>query len=86
MVNKIFLSIPSAIITSVTAGFPFVTVPVLSNTIVVSLPACCNASPLRISIPISAALPTPTIIEMGVANPNAQGQAIIRTVIVVTKA
>ena len=71
---------------SVTSGFPSVTVPVLSKTTVVNLPACCNASPLRIRIPISAALPTPTMIEIGVAKPKAQGQAIIRIVMVVTRA
>ena len=86
MLNKNVSSIPSATIISVTAGFPSVTVPVLSRTTVVNFPACCNASPLRMSIPISAALPTPTIIEMGVAKPSAQGQAIIKTVMAVTNA
>ena len=34
-----------------------------------------------IKIPFSAALPVPTIIATGVANPNAQGQEITNTLI-----
>ena len=56
-------------------------VPVLSNTIVVIFEADCSASPFRISTPASAALPTPTITDIGVAKPSAQGQAIISTVV-----
>ena len=39
-----------------------------------------------IKIPFSAPLPVPTITEVGVAKPKAQGQAIIRTPTVVIKA
>ena len=46
----------------------------------------CKASPLRNSTPNSAPRPVPTIIEVGVANPIAQGQAIIRTATALTKA
>ena len=74
----------SSVTREVTLGLPSVTVPVLSRTIVSSLPACCNASPLRINMPNSAALPTATMMEIGVAKPSAHGQAIIRTVIVAT--
>ena len=56
-------------------------VPVLSRITKSSLPAVCRASPWRISAPYSAALPTPTITDMGVARPRAQGQAMIRTVV-----
>jgi hypothetical protein len=38
------------------------------------------------SIPACAARPTATITEIGVASPNAQGQAIINTAIAFTKA
>ena len=39
-----------------------------------------------IKIPFSAPKPVPTITEVGVANPNAQGQAIIKTPTVVVMA
>ncbi len=68
----------------VTAGCPRVTVPVLSSTTVVSCRACCSASPLRIRIPCPAALPMLTMMEIGVASPSAQGQAITSTVMAVT--
>ncbi len=38
-----------------------------------------RASAPFIKIPFSAPFPVPTIIAVGVANPKAQGQAIIRT-------
>ena len=56
-------------------------VPVLSKIMAVTFDAVCNASPLRISTPASAALPTPTITDIGVARPSAQGQAIMSTVV-----
>ncbi len=61
-----------------------VRVPVLSTTSVVSRLAVCRASPLRTSTPCSAALPTPIMVEIGVARPRAQGQAMISTVVAVT--
>ena len=40
-----------------------------------------KASAFFINTPDWAPLPTPTITDIGVANPNAQGQAIINTAI-----
>ena len=65
--------------TAVTAGLPRVSVPVLSSTMVSILRACSSASPPRIRMPYSAALPVPTMIAVGVARPRAQGQAMIST-------
>src|SRR5215208_174540 len=70
---------PSKGITSVRRGSPRVSVPVLSSTTVVSLWASSRASPPLTRIPPSAPLPVPTMIEVGVASPIAQGQAMIRT-------
>ena len=64
---------------SVTAGWPFVIVPVLSKTTIETLPARSNASLVRNSTPISAPLPEPTITAVGVASPIAHGQAITST-------
>ena len=52
----------------------------------VILEAVCSASPFRISTPASAAFPTPTITDIGVAKPKAHGQAIISTVVAETMA
>ena len=71
-----FSSISSVTITSVTFGLPSVIVPVLSNITVSTLCASSKASPPFISIPFSAPFPVPTIIAVGVASPNAHGQAI----------
>ena len=43
-------------------------------------------SPPLNKMPCSAALPVPTIIEVGVARPNAQGQAMTNTAIAATSA
>src|SRR5512139_2806390 len=64
---------------SVTEGSPLVKVPVLSNTTVLSFLAFSTYSPLLSKTPYSAPLPTPAKIAVGVAMPNAQGQAIKRT-------
>ena len=64
---------------SVKSGRPAVSVPVLSNATTATPCKACNASPLRNSTPSSAARPVPTMIDVGVANPIAQGQAMIRT-------
>ena len=69
----------SAATISVTTGFPSVMVPVLSKIIVCNLCVVSKASPLFINIPFSAPFPVPTIIAVGVANPNAQGHAITNT-------
>ena len=50
-------------------------VPVLSNTTVSTSLELSRVSPFLISIPYSAALPTPTVTAVGVARPRAHGQA-----------
>lgn len=64
---------------SLTSGLPFVSVPVLSNTTVVTLYSFSKLSAFFMSIPLLAPLPTPTIIAVGVASPSAQGHAITNT-------
>ena len=71
---------------SVTVGFPWVIVPVLSRTITCNLCANSRLSAPLIKMPFSAPLPVPTMIEVGVAKPRAQGQATIRTLTVVINA
>ena len=66
---------------SVTSGLPFVSVPVLSKTMVLTLQAISNGSPPLIRMPFSAALPVPTIRAVGVANPSAHGQAMTITAV-----
>ena len=56
-------------------------VPVLSRTIAFTLYDCSKASASLIRIWFSAPLPTPTIIAVGVARPNAHGHAITSTLI-----
>src|SRR5690554_1138554 len=65
---------------SLTRGRPSVMVPVLSSTTAVMRRARSRLSASLISMPFSAALPTPTIMAVGVASPKAQGQAITSTV------
>ena len=65
-------------------GLPWVKVPVLSKTIAFILCANSKLSAPLIKMPFSAPLPVPTMIDVGVANPKAQGQAIIKTLTVVT--
>ena len=66
-------------ITSVTAGVPLVTVPVLSSTTILHLPQTSSADAVLKSIPRRAPTPLPTIIATGVARPNAHGQLITST-------
>ena len=56
-----------------------VNVPVLSNNTTLSVLARMSASPLRMTRPSFAAVPTALTRLMGTASPNAQGQAIIKT-------
>ena len=64
---------------SVSFGLPMVSVPVLS-TISVSTPAMrSSASASLISTPACAPRPAAVVIEIGVASPSAQGQAMINT-------
>src|SRR3989344_3925606 len=65
--------------TSVTFGSPRVSVPVLSNTTVLSFCARSSTSPPRIRMPASAPLPTPTMSAAGVATPSAHGQEMMST-------
>ena len=67
-------------------GFPSVSVPVLSVISTSTLSIFSNASAFFISTPDLAPLPTPTITDMGVANPSAQGHAIMSTAMAFTKA
>ena len=62
-----------------TRGLPSVRVPVLSVTRVSTFPAVSMATAFFTSIPDCAALPTPTMIDIGVASPSAQGQAMMST-------
>ena len=65
--------------TSVTAGSPRVIVPVLSSTTAFRRWASSSAALFLNRMPYSAPLPTPTMIEVGVASPMAQGQAMTST-------
>ena len=70
---------PGAGSRSASAGRPWVSVPVLSNT-TVSMPwADSSTSAPRISTPSSAPRPVPTISAVGVASPSAHGQAMMST-------
>ena len=80
------LSNPGAVTISITAGLPSVSVPVLSTTSVSILSIRSSASAFLIRTPACAPRPTPTMIDMGVASPSAQGQAMIRTATASTSA
>ncbi len=67
------------------AGLPSVSVPVLSMTSVSTLSRLSRASALRISTPAAAPRPVPTMMDIGVARPSAQGQAMISTATAVTQ-
>ncbi len=62
-----------------TFGLPSVSVPVLSTTSVSTFSMRSSASAFLISTPACAPRPTPTMIDIGVASPSAQGQAMIST-------
>ncbi len=65
--------------TSVNFGRPSVRVPVLSTIRVSTLAMRSRASASLIKTPACAPRPAAVVIEIGVARPRAQGQAIIRT-------
>src|SRR6267143_833351 len=69
-----------AVMICVTDGRPSVMVPVLSSSTVRTAARRSRASPLRIRMPYSAALPVPTRMAVGVARPSAQGHAMMSTV------
>ncbi len=70
---------PPATRTATTLGLPSVSVPVLSTTIVSTFSKRSSASAFLMSTPACAPRPTPTMIDIGVASPSAQGQAMIST-------
>ena len=77
---------PGAGFTATKDGLPSVSVPVLSNTRVSTLRMNSMASAFLNSTPIVAPLPVATMIDIGVANPKAQGQAMMRTATAAIKA
>src|SRR4030081_735317 len=79
------LSTPATGITATPLGLPSVSVPVLSITSVSMLSSCSSACASRIRIPACAPRPMPTMIDIGVAKPSAQGQAMISTVTAATR-
>ena len=60
-------------------GFPSVSVPVLSTTSVSTFSMTSSASAFFTNTPAIAPRPVPTMIDIGVAKPNAHGQATIST-------
>ena len=75
-----------SVATSTSSGRPTVRVPVLSTTSVSTSRSFSTASALRNRIPLSAPCPIATVIEIGVARPTAQGQAMISTATAFTSA
>ena len=73
--RSVFSFMAPKLITSVTSGVPCVSVPVLSKIIAVILQAISSGSPHLTKIPYCAHFPVPTMIAVGVASHNAQGQA-----------
>ena len=67
-------------------GRPSVSVPVLSTTSVSTVRSVSIAAALRNRTPSCAPRPLATMIEMGVASPSAQGQAMISTATALTSA
>ena len=70
---------PSAAIASVSFGLPSVSVPVLSTISVSTLAKRSSASASLTSTPACAPRPVAVMIDIGVASPSAQGQAMIST-------
>ena len=80
-----FSSNPAAATIATTFGLPSVSVPVLSTTSVSTFSMRSSASAFLISTPACAPRPTPTMIDIGVARPSAQGQAMISTLTAATR-
>ena len=76
---------PSAGTIATTFGLPSVSVPVLSTTSVSTFSMRSSASAFLISTPACAPRPTPTMIDIGVARPSAQGQAMMSTLTAATR-
>ena len=77
---------PGAGTMATTFGLPSVSVPVLSTTSVSTFSMRSSASAFLISTPACAPRPTPTMIDIGVARPSAQGQAMMSTLTAATSA
>src|SRR5262249_37360786 len=71
---------------SCSLALPSVRVPVLSTTSVLTFSSVSSASAFLISPPAVAPRPVPTITDIGVARPNAHGQAMINTATALTSA
>ena len=80
-----FSTKPGAVTIATTLGLPSVSVPVLSTTSVSTVSMRSSASAFLISTPACAPRPTPTMIDIGVARPSAQGQAMISTLTAATR-
>ena len=78
--SSLFEVFSSKEITSLTSKQPNVSVPVLSNAIVSTLPIFSRASPDLIMTPRFVACPIAAIIAVGVASTKAHGQNTTRTV------
>ena len=76
---------PAAGTIATTFGLPSVSVPVLSTTSVSTFSMRSSASAFLISTPACAPRPTPTMIDIGVARPSAQGQAMMSTLTAATR-
>ena len=85
-VNNSFSVTESPVNIRTTFGFPSVNVPVLSTTRVSTFSMDSSTSAFLINTPAEAPFPVPTIMDMGVANPKAQGQAMINTATILTSA
>ena len=68
------------------AGFPSVSVPVLSTRSVSTCSSRSSASAFLTSTPAVAPRPVPTMMAIGVASPSAQGQAMMSTATAFTRA
>ena len=77
--SRVASSKPETDSTVTSSGLPSVSVPVLSTTSVSTLRMTSNASAFLNNTPKVAPRPVPTMMDIGVANPRAQGQAMIRT-------
>jgi len=76
----------AAAIISVTSGVPFVSVPVLSKPMACKLEIASNDAADLKRRPRFRPTPLPTMIAVGVASPNAQGQAMTKTAIAAVRA
>jgi hypothetical protein len=76
---------PGAATIAVTAGRPSVSVPVLSISRVSTFSSLSSAAAFLTRTPVRAPRPTATMMDIGVARPSAQGQAMISTATAATR-